>query len=190
MITPPRLSIRAALSLLALIAMLSCGDDYDGIVTIACPPIDDFKLVSSVLEQRCGSMDCHGSITRPLKIYGNRGLRRYTSPQQLVDSAQAVTDGVYPNGKPTTDNEREANRRSICGLEPEKMSLVMNGELDPRELLVLNKPTLSLTPGVTTDVQHKGGAQFVQGQPGEECLRSWLLGDINEADCNAALLNP
>ena len=34
------------------------------------------RPISSVVERRCGTLDCHGSTYRPLKIYGQIGLRR------------------------------------------------------------------------------------------------------------------
>ena len=47
----------------------------DGVTDAKCPPIEDFRSVSALLEQRCGTLDCHGDVARPFKLYGRIGLR-------------------------------------------------------------------------------------------------------------------
>ena len=41
----------------------------------AGPSRTQFAFVAPVLEKRCGSIDCHGSIYRNMRIYGFGGLR-------------------------------------------------------------------------------------------------------------------
>lgn len=130
---------------------------------LACADFETFPTVSPVLEQRCGSLDCHGSLSRPLRIYGQNGLR---------------VGGGVTGGSGTNATELEATWRSLCGLEPERMDLVQKGELEPTELMILRKP-LHLE-------RHKGSQLFQLGDPGEVCLESWITGDVNEQDCETA----
>lgn len=134
---------------------LNClpSDPGPGCVTTACPPFDpnaaddSFVIVSEVLERRCGTLDCHGQAARPLRIYGNAGLRRpepdlgtencnsdkdcpgenrmCTKGLGCVD--RAITDYAtyYPGGGAgTTTSERIENWQSLCGLEPELTTAV------------------------------------------------------------------
>src|SRR5690606_33232984 len=118
-------------------------------VLVQCPDAAGFAAVSPVIEQRCGSLDCHGSIARPFRVYGSRGLRHIDvydpdAVNQLSDPSLAEENGTYPgtDGKatPTTEAEMEQTRRSACGLEPEKINRVINGELRPEDLLLVRKP--------------------------------------------------
>ena len=47
-------------------------------VDINAPPQDQFidKGVSAFLEARCGAIDCHGQVGRPLCLYSANGLHR------------------------------------------------------------------------------------------------------------------
>src|SRR5207253_609317 len=63
--------------------------------------------VSAMMEARCGGLDCHGQVGRPLRIYGQRGLRLATPETDLRDE------------RPTTPEERLENYQSVIGLEPE-----------------------------------------------------------------------
>ncbi len=123
--------------------------------------------VSTVLERRCGTLDCHGQVGRPLRIYGQYGLR-------FVDDA-----GDVPGVQPTTATEYEANYQSVVGLQPELMTEVVQGNAQPEDLLLLRKP-LQLE-------RHKGGAVFVDGDDGDTCFTSWLAGQTNFAACTAAV---
>jgi hypothetical protein len=123
--------------------------------------------VSTVLERRCGTLDCHGQVGRPLRIYGQYGLR-------FVDDA-----GDVPGNQATTATEHEANYQSVIGLQPELMTEVVQGYAPPEDLMLLRKP-LQLE-------RHKGGAVFVDGDDGETCILSWLAGQTNFTACTAAV---
>ena len=121
--------------------------------------------VTTVFERRCGSLDCHGSIERNMRIYSSSGLR-------LPNDA-----GLRPGQGDTTLDEITANYQSILTLEPEVTNEVLNGA-DPYQLLVLKKP-LELE-------KHKGGPVMKKGDDAEACLVSWLKEDlINPVDKNA-----
>ncbi|HTJ81802.1 MAG TPA: hypothetical protein VL400_08750 [Polyangiaceae bacterium] len=148
------------------------------VTTTECPPFEDFKKVSPLLERRCGTLDCHGNISRPLRIYGQYGLRK---PTEGVDDP-----GLYSGNldDPTTQTEVVANYRAACGLEPEKMEQVQTGELGPEGLTLVRKPRLA--------EKHKGGRIWDQGKPPDRCLVGWVEGDydpgtMDGADCATAI---
>jgi len=162
-----------------------------------------FTPVSLVLEQRCGSLDCHGNVARPLRIYGSRGLRYvplYTIDEEgqvlenpdakaYVDPTKAEADGAYPGagGTATTEIEREQTVRALCGLQPEIMRQVVLDGANPEKLLVLSKP-LHLE-------RHKGEKVFERGSLDYACIASWLQsklpdGAIDAAACKETLQNP
>ena len=125
------------------------------------------QFVSPVLERRCATLDCHGQVGRPLRLYSANGLR-------LPNDA-----GLVPGIGATTSDETLANYRSVIGLEPEEMTRVLAGIDPPRALLLLKKP-LALEG-------HKGGAVIAPtNDPVELCIVSWLNGAIDVTNCTAA----
>jgi hypothetical protein len=123
--------------------------------------------VSVVLERRCGTLDCHGQVGRPLRIYGQYGLR-------FVDDA-----GNVPGVQPTTATEHEANYQAVIGLQPELMTEVVQGNAPPEDLMLLRKP-LQLE-------RHKGGQVFETGDDGYNCFVTWLGGQADYTSCTAAV---
>lgn len=115
--------------------------------------------VSTVLERRCGSLDCHGAIGRNLRLYSERGLRL---PQ--------ADGGATPGSAPTTIDEVSANYLSVMSLEPENTNLVLDGA-DPYSLLLVKKP-LEIE-------KHKGGPALRRGDDAEKCIVSWLTRDVS-----------
>jgi hypothetical protein len=169
-----------AISLIVLAA--GCARDFEKPRTFLCPEPENFQTVSFVIEKRCGSLDCHGNLARPMRITGSTGLRLYT-PDQFADPIEAENDGVGPGGtEATTAAELEANREAICGIEPERTEQVVLGNLDPTDLMVIRKPTLR--------ERHKGGAVFFKGGAGESCVASWLTGAVILPDCIEAIQAP
>lgn len=125
------------------------------------------NYVNSVFERRCGSLDCHGSISRGLRIYGSNGLR-------IPNDA-----GLEPGTGPTSQDEINSNYAGIVGLQPERMNefLAKNPRTsdDAYKLIILSKP-LQLE-------RHKGGPALGRGDPAEQCIVSWLQGKVDEARC-------
>ena len=160
--------------LLTLIAS-ACGPELtypDGgirVTTILAPDQGEFTSVSPVFERRCGTLDCHGQVGRPLRIYGGLGLR-------LPNDAGAV-----PGSGGTTPDEVTTNYRTVIGLEPEEMSRVVAGIDPPRTLLILAKP-LELEA-------HKGGpAMAPTNDPAETCITTWVTGvGVDKNACAQAL---
>lgn len=121
--------------------------------------------VTTVVERRCGSLDCHGTIGRNMRIYSSNGLR-------LPNEA-----GLRPGAGETTLDEITANYQAILTLEPEQTNKVLDGA-DPNTLLFMKKP-LELE-------KHKGGPAIRKGDDAERCLISWLKEDlVNPVDKDA-----
>jgi hypothetical protein len=158
----------------AMASMTACTVEFEeadgGIraTTILAPDQSQFKTVSPVLEKRCGTLDCHGQEGRPLRIYSGNGLR-------LPNDG-----GDTPGSSQTTDDEITANYRAVIGLEPEEMTRVIAGVDQPRDLLLLKKPLLLES--------HKGGPAFApSGDPGEDCITTWIDGNVDATKCSAAV---
>lgn len=158
--------MKKLLPLLMLSATVGC-EEIPSAQIIPCAPLDEFRQVSNVLERRCGTLDCHGEYARPLRIYGQNGLRLAT-PEEL-DPAIAQENDTVAGGKGTTDDEVELNWRSACGIEPEKSAQVLAGQIPPEDLMLMRKP-LHLE-------RHKGEQLFISGgDAGAVCLGCWLRG--------------
>ena len=159
---------------LALLACSAADITYpDGgtrYTNVLAPDEMEFTNVSPVFEHHCGTLDCHGQIGRPLRIYSGLGLR-------LPNDA-----GNVPGMGATTPEEIADNYYSVIGLEPEEMSRVIAGVDAPTKLLILAKP-LELEA-------HKGGPAMVQGDPSYNCITSWLAGNgLDMASCSTAATN-
>ena len=169
-------SVGCVASLAMLLATGACTQDYTSQQTeVVAPDYDQFKGVnltatqagvSRLLEKRCGTLDCHGQIGRPMRIYGQLGLR-------FVDDG-----GDQPGSGATTETEYVANYQAVIGVQPEIMTLVVQGNLPPEALMLLRKP-LQLE-------RHKGGAVFVEGDDADNCLTSWLGGQTDYTACGNA----
>ncbi|MBM4360363.1 MAG: hypothetical protein FJ096_19830 [Deltaproteobacteria bacterium] len=178
----------------------------------ACPvPLDDdgnldvasFAPVSGVLEQRCGSLDCHGSLGRPMRVYGYSGLRfvptySFDDAGQIklaaeatayVDPTVAVANDFYPGGgsAKTTEAEMDQTLRSICGMQPEIMRQVALEGAEPEKLLLLSKPLML--------ERHKGWKVFERGSLDHRCISTWLHSQLpgkklDATACEKALESP
>ncbi len=175
---------RAALILLAgaALAAAACSSvDPDAKVTVEGPSFgtqgSSFLPISSVLERRCGTLDCHGSTYRPLKIYGQIGLRR---PEPKGSTNVVSYKDYYSGGsEPTTEAELFDNYLSVIGLEPEILEAVVSKKDLPDALTLVRKPRLR--------EKHKGGLIWTQSDPGDLCLINWLTGIDDTAPCDQEL---
>jgi hypothetical protein len=125
--------------------------------------------VEGFLEVKCASLDCHGQVGRPLRLFSQNGLR-------LVDDAGAVSGGTQA----TSDSEKFANYTAAIGVQPELTSAVFAGFADPNQLLLLRKPLQA--------ERHKGGQVIVNGDSGYKCLYGWLVGVMDFQSCKDAVV--
>lgn len=168
----------AVLSLLLPLSVAACSSiDPSAENRIKGPAFgddgDSFRPVSAVMERRCGTLDCHGAPGRPLRIYGQPGLRK---PVEERDP------DYYPGGlAPTTEDELLDNYRSMVGLEPEIMVRVIKEEDEPESLTLVRKPRLL--------EKHKGGLVWNKGDDGDTCLLNWITGKADTVPCDTELLH-
>ena len=159
------------LGALAVVFCSACITSVDSGATspLALPDKDQFitQGVGVFMEKRCGALDCHGQIGRPLRIFSSNGLRKSNGPNGARD-----TSG-------TTAEEQSANYYSVVGLEPEQISVSRVSEGVYDDFLLLKKP-LSLEGG---GVRHKGGPVLRSTDSGFDCLISWISGAANKAKC-------
>lgn len=126
-----------------------------------------WPAVSQMLGARCGSLDCHGQTGRPLRLYHGQGLR--------------LGGGVSGDGN-TTEAEHDANLRATLALEPELTAEVLHDDgKDPQRLTLYRKAR-----GLE---KHKGESPLAEGDRGDDCLRSFLQGNVDEAACDDASRN-
>lgn len=168
-----------AIGAVATLVSASCASTPDGskdpgLVVASADPAA-FKLgVEGVFERRCGSLDCHGSTARGMRIYSANGLRL---PNDV---------GNAPGVGAVTGDEVNANYAAIVGLQPEKMNdflaKVPRTADDAYELLILTKP-LQIE-------RHKGGAALSKGEPAEQCIVTWLVGKVDQTLCAKGSVAP
>jgi len=162
------------LILIFAIASSGCLGESDTVpLAYACPSGENFPIVSQVFERRCGTLDCHGDPGRPFRVYGRSGLRLRQPDGSGPPSGTEIG---------TTPIEIDENRFSACGLEPEAMDAVVNGQADPETLVLLRKPRVVEA--------HKGGQVLTVGSTADNCILSWLRGSVDNLSCEAALLQP
>lgn len=130
---------------------------------------DTFKPVALMLNSRCGSLDCHGSKYRNMRLYGLYG-------QRLGAKDTPQTPG-------TTAAEVDADYQSLVSLEPEVMKQVVADKgKHPERLTFFRKGR--------GDEEHKGGRRIFDGDDADTCLRSWFTGTIAVDACAAASDEP
>lgn len=109
--------------LVALVAIIGCVDDDQTVLSEEVrPSLETFSATpgpADVLSRRCGSLDCHGRIARPLRIYGQNGLR--------------LDPNDFPGGRPRTLDESRATYLSVIGLEPERVGVLVIDKAIGRE---------------------------------------------------------
>jgi hypothetical protein len=159
-----------ALSALLGIAVACSVAPGDARIGVTAPDRSQFDPVAALLDHRCGSLDCHGSSRRNLRIYGCEGLR--------LDPAD-VPGCRRQGGKDSTTAEIDATYRSLVGLEPAVMSAVVSGKGDHPELLTFVRKARG-------DESHKGGQIFVPGDAQDTCVASWRAGTTDTDACASA----
>ncbi len=161
-------------ALLGLALPLGCSSiDSQAVSANALPDKAQFidQGVSTFMEKRCGSLDCHGQVGRPLRLYSSNGLRK-----NLVKGVRDV--------RATQPDELLENYYATVGLEPEDISMARVTKGDFTDFLLLKKP-LGIEGG---GVRHKGGPVLRGTDPGFECLISWIEGTVNKAKCEEAIV--
>ncbi len=146
--------------------VLGCDDSsarVDPATAIGGPA---FRPVAQVVLDRCGSLDCHGSKYRNMRLFGF-GSSRWP-PDHLPDAPD------------TTQEEVDRVYEAIVALEPDLIrTVVAEGGREPERLTFVRKAR-----GAEA---HKGGQRVVVGDPADVCITSWLQGAIDEERCRSAV---
>lgn len=161
------LTLPAAVAL----AVVACNPTENGNIG-PLPDEDSFVKsgVSTMMEHRCGSLDCHGAAGRPLRLYSQYGLR--LAPNK---------DGTRVGGATTAD-EQTQNYLAVIGLQPEELSACFQSQgADFNTLQLLKKPLDIQGQGI----RHKGGPVLrpTQQDPGWQCLYGWVSGKVDPTQC-------
>jgi hypothetical protein len=171
--------------LLVLVAAGACSTPpSDARIGVDAPDRATFDPVGSLLDHRCGSLDCHGTTQRNLVIWGCEGLRLEPADAS-VEAGTYLFPGCRTSGqKNTTELEFESTYRSLVGLEPTVMSTVVGGHGAHPELLTFIRKARGWDA-------HKGGVIWMAGDPSDDCVTSWLAADpdASASSCATALMS-
>jgi len=130
------------------------------------PPEETFTPVARVFEMNCGTLDCHGTPSRNMRIFGF-----YAARLDPKDRVGATND--------TTDAERNATYESVIAIQPEVLSKIFAEHgAHPERWIVITK-------GRGSEV-HKGGGRLPRGSAGDACITSWLAAAVNQDACTQA----
>jgi hypothetical protein len=129
----------------------------------SAPARDSYPAVGDVIGSHCGSLDCHGTSARNMRVYSFNGLR---------------IDGV-PGIGVTTQLEYDRSYESVIAVDPEALGTVVDqGGARPERWIVISKGRGSEA--------HKGHAAMVAGEAADRCVVSWLEGSLDQEACLAA----
>ncbi len=156
-----------AAAAVTLSACASAPDDGARVNPIASGPRpEDFRPVARALMQTCGSIDCHGSQYRNMRLYGYGGAR-LAAGAVPDDSATITTDEV------TKDFE------AVVSVEPEIFAKVIAEKGASPERLTFYRKARGLEA-------HRAGRRLNDGDE-DECVLSWLRGAIDSTACTKVL---
>jgi hypothetical protein len=168
---PRTISAWCTMALGAAFTTLGCSTAEDGKSStasptgvLAAPVTGQAWAVGDAVNRTCGTLDCHGSKLRNLRVYGYGSLRFDTS--------------TLPGTGATTDKEYEQTYRALVGLEPEQTAAVIREKQGTNRLSLIRK-------GHGLD-NHKGGNRMPAGGAMEKCLISWLVSQTEVGACNEA----
>jgi hypothetical protein len=169
--------VKRRLAALVLLAACATPPQSDERVSVVKPSKVGFEDVNTFLVHQCGSLDCHGSRFRSMRVYGPVGLRLAgnTPGDTNVDLATETKEKVLKQ----TDDEIAASYLSVTGLEPEILSdVVRDHGANPERLTLIRK--------ARGDENHKGYNLAPPGSKGDDCLLSFLRGAVDTAACKYA----
>ena len=165
------LPVVAALALASVVSTGACSSpDAGARVDPIGPDAAQFAYVAPVLSRRCGSIDCHGSLFRNMRVYGYGGLR--------IRAATAPPNSGTTPDVPAhlTAEEVTATYESVLGLEPEIMrDVVKSGGAGVERLTFIRK--------ARGDEEHKGHRRITPGDSSDRCITTWLAGSVDIEAC-------
>ncbi len=152
-------------TLLALALVACSAPDPNERTNPSAPDRTTFKPLALVLVSHCGSLDCHGSKYRNMRLYGF--------------GSERLDPSNNPQTPDTTNAESDADYDAVVALEPEIMAeVVAGGGKDYERLTLVRK--------ARNEEAHKGGEPIVPGTDADTCLLSWLASNIDATACKNA----
>jgi hypothetical protein len=157
---------RSVALLAGSILAVACSFPSESTESPAGPDRASFAPVANVLVVRCGSIDCHGSQYRNMRLYGYGGAR--------LGNQQPDTGTV------ATPDEVNADYDAIVSLEPDIMrQVVADKGATPERLTFIRK--------ARGQENHKGNSPIQVGDPADLCILSWLSGSVDAGNCQKAI---
>lgn len=158
-----RAFVLGALALLVSCVTPKTNETVDPAVALSGPT---FFPVALVVNDRCGSLDCHGSKYRNMRLYGF--------------GSERISPSYNPNSPETTQDEADLDYDAIVALEPDIMrEVIADGGKDPERLTFVRK--------ARGHEAHKGGRPIQEGDAADKCIISWLESAVDADGCKAAV---
>ncbi len=155
-------------ALVVVLAASGCSSpDPSATVSPGGPDRATFGPVARVLVARCGSLDCHGSTYRNMRLYGYGASR--LDPSALPDSPAD-----------TTQAEIDADYDAVVGVEPELTRRVVADQ-------GRGAGRLTFVRKGRGEEEHKGHQRIVPGDPADRCVLSWLASAVDQDACASAI---
>ncbi len=124
-----------------------------------------FRPVAEVLLDRCGTLECHGSKYRNMRLFGFGSAR--------------LDANHRPDAPGTTQAEVDRDYESVVSLEPDIIQrVVLEGGRAPERLTFIRKAR-----GAEA---HKGGQAIGADDLADACLTSWLK-STTDPKCSLAV---
>lgn len=166
------------------VAAACAAPDANARVDAAGPDKAQFASVHPVLMRRCGSLECHGSPYRNLRLYGYEGARLPGQYTEIVDGGATTrtaspTDVAPDFPKVSTDTELAASYDAVVGLEPEITREVVAAK-------GAGSNRLTFVRKGRGDEAHKGIQRYCPGDSADVCIQSWLAGAVDANACERA----
>lgn len=153
---------------LSIAACASAPDDGARVnpTPAGTPRPEDFRPVARALMQRCGSIDCHGSQYRNMRLYGYGGER--------------LAQGAVPDDSLTiTTLEVTADFEAVVSVEPELFAQVIADKGASPERLTFYRKARGIEA-------HRAGRRLDDGDQ-NDCILSWLKGAVDTPACTRVL---
>lgn len=161
----------------ATLAAACSAPDAGARVDAGGPDRAQFATVLPVLGRRCGSLECHGSPYRNMRLYGFGGPRL---PGNAGGDAGFVANPDPKGPEAPLDTEVAASYEAVVGLEPEIMRQVVAAKGAGSDRLTFVRKGRG-------GEEHKGLQRYCRGDSADVCIQSWLAGAVDADACSRAL---
>lgn len=172
-----RIAVVVLPALVVTAAVACSAPDVAARVETTLPDRAQFAPVHGVLLHRCGSLECHGTPYRNMRLFGYGG-QRLAGTYDGGPEAGALFEGAPTPEFPdtSTDAETNASYESVVALEPGILGEVVRAAGAGAERLTLVRKGRG-------EEDHKGLQRYCRADSADRCITSWLAGAVDEAAC-------